>query len=132
MQTYCEIDDVTTFAKEHSHDYWTNLSNDYKERYIQVATTDIEVAHGQPRSGEDPWRVASFLDECVLQSLFLARTFGMRLTSEHISQVTGGSYSDGVLSVESRETPALDPIVKVMVENKLKRFGINLNEFGRS
>lgn len=129
MNNYCNEQEVDQYATEQRYDDWLLLSEGQKRKIVNQATLDIETYHKQPRQYGEPW--GDFREAAVLQSLYIERTRDLREYGEKIRAVTDGDYDDRVITASASTMNALDPIVRVMVINKLNAL-VNAGEFGRA
>ncbi|HNE20650.1 MAG TPA: hypothetical protein PLF85_13070 [Turneriella sp.] len=97
----------------------------FQIRCVVQACRDIVRYHAQRWSDGTLWLETDALlkKANIIQALYLARVFQMRDSAENISALTGGSYSDGVVSIETLSAPGLCPdaqdiVATVLRENK--------------
>lgn len=105
-----------------------------KIRLIAIATDDIVEYHKQILLGGELWYSGSddLQRACAAQALYLSKFLAARDTGDFIRNVSGGSYSDTVISVGSAASRQLDPAAQVLIDNVLTLAGIGMGEFTRA
>lgn len=105
-----------------------------KIRLLAIATDDITSYHKQILTGGELWYAGSddLQRACAAQALYLSKFLVARDTGDFIRNVSGGSYSDTVISVGSAASRQLDPAAQVLIDNVLTLAGIGMGEFTRA
>lgn len=105
-----------------------------KIRLLAIATDDITNYHKQILSGGELWYAGSddLQRACAAQALYLSKFLEARDTGEFIRNVSGGSYSDTVISVGSAASRQLDPVAQALIDNVLTLAGVGMGEFTRA
>lgn len=123
--TYCTVAEVNTYAAANGELHCSNLDSQsipdgvnteiaYSANAIQIrcivqACRDI-VRHHQQRwadgalwlPDDDQLKKAN-----IIQAIYLARVLPMRDSADTIGALTGGAYSDGILSIDGVSGPSL-------------------------
>lgn len=105
-----------------------------KIRLLAIATDDITNYHKQILSGGELWYAGSddLQRACAAQALYLSKFLAARDTGEFIRNVSGGSYSDTVISIGSAASRQLDPVAQALIDNVLVLAGVGVGEFTRA